>query len=220
MPRQTPNNWKIITLLAILGSVPAIPGTLVIWMILHGPDAPQIFEISEYYFANPSPMLLHASVGAMFALLAPIQFATGIRARWPMLHRRVGRAVVGFGTLMALSAAWVLIAYPIQGSFAKYSVMSATGFGMIIGFAISVWHARKRNIPAHRIWMARALAITYGGSTAALAGIPIYIMFGDTGGATFDLLRWAGLVLNLFVVEFTLGRKLRQPLPKQQGMTQ
>lgn len=219
MPRKT-GTWKIITLLAVLGAVPAIPGTIIVWTILQGPAAPQIFAISEYYFSNPAPMLLHASAGALFTLVAPFQFARRLRTRWPMLHRRVGRATVGLGVLMALSAAWVLIAYPIPGSFAKYSVMSATGIGMVVGFGVSVWHARKRNIPAHRIWMARALAITYAGSTAALVGIPLYLLAGDTGNSTFDLLRWAGLVLNLSIVEWWFRRKTRSLPIIQLGVTQ
>lgn len=202
MSRQTVNNWKIITLLSLLGALPAIPGLIIVWTVIQGPGAPQIMAISDHYYANPMPIIIHAIAGAMFCLLVPAQFSLGLRRRLPRFHRYAGRFVIAAGLVMALSALWILAVYPISGGVAKYSIMIITAVGMIAGLLLSLRYARARNIALHRIWMARALAVVFGGSTAGLVTIPIFVTFGEVDDAMVAMTRWAGLCINLMVVEW------------------
>jgi len=201
------SNWKIVTLLALMGAVPALPGAFIVMTILQGlpPDGADSF-VRAVYFANPVPIITHAIAGIIFAALVPFQFAPRIRARWPRWHRNSGRTAIAAGFVMALSAIWMLVTFPQVGGFLRISGLAVTGFGMILTLGIAL-HAimRRRDIKRHRAWMMRAVAVTYGVIGVAPVVIPAFIIMGeDLPPIVDELSRWIGMAITLSVVEWVL----------------
>jgi hypothetical protein len=92
----------------------------------------------------------------------PVQFFGGIRARWPTLHRWIGRVYafsaigVGIGGLGFLAVSGAIGGWPMTTGFAIYGVL-------IVAAAIETFrYARARRIEEHRAWATRLFALVIG----------------------------------------------------------
>ena len=221
MFRKMKSNWPIVTLLLVLGALPAIPGVFILKGVLNGPDiAPgsdAFLHISGFYFAAPAPIMLHIIFGILFCIAVPFQFSAAIRQRWPVWHRIGGRVVLVSGIVLGLSTLWMIHFYPLIGNNAlKYSVMMISSLGIILSLGLALFEVKRRNIPQHRAWMMRAVAITFGGSSAAIFMIPYFLMFGEPSQIASAASRWIGLILTLCIVEYILCRA-GKPMRKEKG---
>jgi len=206
MPKPVKPNHKIVLLLLLLGALPALPAVYILNVLLQGAPSGGTEDsfIAAHHFAMPLPLILHGIGGIAFAALMPFQFSNKMRQRWPRRHRASGRVVFTAGLFMAFSALFIINYFPIRGGVLKYSVMLVTAIGMIVALGLAVRKIRLRDISQHRAWMMRAVAITYGGSTAGVFGIPLFLIFGDFGGNVDAILRWGGLMVNVVIVEYIL----------------
>lgn len=102
----------------------------------------------------------HAVPSSLALLIGPFQFLTGFRARYPGWHRNLGRIYLVSVLVGCITAA-----------VSTYA--SQSGFPAQIGFAIltMLWFytglqayltARARRFDAHRVWMIRNYALTFG----------------------------------------------------------
>lgn len=104
----------------------------------------------------------HFAMGAVTLLLGPVQLIGGIRARWPAMHRWLGRTYVftaggtGFGGLGfiaskgAVGGAWMNVGFGIYGALVVLAAVEAYR------------HARGRRWEAHRAWAIRLFALAIG----------------------------------------------------------
>lgn len=157
--------------------------------------------------ANPffRPFLfLHVAGAATALLVGPWQFVAAIRARWPALHRWLGR-VYAVGCLVG-GAAGLPIAV---GSSA--GPVAAIGFCLLsLGWLVATglgWRAAwRRDFVSHRAWMIRSFALTLAAVTLRLylPLVPLLPIDFLDGYRAISFLCW---VPNLAVAELWLRRR-------------
>ncbi len=209
MSKKIKFNWPIISLLLVLGAVPALPATYFMAVILKGPpvDGSEHALIRAVYFTTPAPILLHGFAGIIFANLMPFQFSPRLRATAPRWHRWSGRLVILSAYLIAISALWMILVFPPTGGVLKTAGLLATAGAMITAFTISLRAILRRNIRHHRAWMMRAIAVTYGALPPVLVYLGWFLVAGEPPQLVADLDRWYGMAINLAIVEWVLRRR-------------
>lgn len=146
---------------------------------------------------------LHVVLASLALILAVPQLITGLRARYPAVHRWTGRAYV---TCVFISGGAALV----LAVFAPGGAIAAVGFAALAVIWIpvtarAVFHARHGEIAAHRRWMLRSCALTFAGVTLRLylgVGMAMDISY----VAASPVLAWICWVPNLVLMEVYLRR--------------
>ena len=204
MPKIAKTNWKTVAGLLLLGALAALPAGYLVSLVIIG--APHDF-VKPAYLQSPLPIELHGVSGILFWLLMPFQFSPRIRQRWPNWHQISGRIAVLSAIVLGASAIWLVAFFPHVGGVFRNANLAVSGAGTIAAFGYALWLVRTGKIAMHRVWMMRAVAITYGAATTAIVGIPVFLIFGDFPVWLSEIDRWAGLMINLAFVEWVLRRK-------------
>lgn len=153
---------------------------------------------------SPRPFVVHAVSASLALVLGPLQLVPAWRARFPALHRWVGRAYV-----LSVALAW-LSSLPLAVN-AMTGAVAAAGF-FVLGLAwvvttgMGLARALQRRFAEHRRWMLRSFALT----TAAIT-LRIYLgasMAADIDEAlTYPFIAWLCWVPNALAAEWYLRRK-------------
>lgn len=167
--------------------------------------------IAATYADQPLPIVfafyVHISFGAVALLLGPLQFARGLRERFPRVHRAFGSISVGAIVIAALAG---LVISPLTSAGLIGTVGFATLAVLWATFALLGLRAiLRRDVRQHREWMTRTFALTYAAVTLRL-WIPIlmavFVLLGNEPDVAFaqayaivPFLCW---VPNLFVAEW------------------
>src|SRR5690606_35633929 len=131
-----------------------------------------------HYVNHAALTLLHVVPGTLFLLLGPLQFISGIRQRWPWLHRLTGMVFILSGLTFACTALLIDLTFPtFGGPFKRLAVWVFSG-AQIFTLLVALSAIRRRQIARHRAWMVRAFAIGLGISTMRFYFIPAYLLFG------------------------------------------
>jgi hypothetical protein len=169
---------------------------------------PLVMPNMVHYLADaPWALWGHILGGPLVLALAPVQVSRGLRARWPRAHRISGR-LYGLGVLIAGLSALALV------PTAEASLFARSGFTALalcwIGFtARGIWLARVGDYAAHRVWMLRSLALTFGAVTLRIIMAPL-MAAGWTVAQTYDVTAWGSWVPSLILLELWLRRR---PMP-------
>ncbi len=163
----------------------------------------------------PWAFWLHV-IGASFApALGVAQFASGLRARRPHVHRWTGRCY----------AAAVLIGAPsglVLALNANGGAVTRTGFAMLaLAWAaatyMGVWHARGGRYVIHRQWMIRSYALALGAVTLRLQ-VPIWVNLLETDyTGVLPIIAWASWVPNILVAEWSIRSRCASMIRNQLG---
>jgi uncharacterized membrane protein len=172
------------------------------YLIAVGPLSP---EILANLFARPF-LALHVAGACTALLIGPFNFVSSIRRRWPMAHRIVGRTYVL--ACLAGGAGGLVLAF---GSTA--GPIAGLGFGSLalcwIAANVEGWRsAMQGRFDAHRAWMIRSFAMTFGAVTLRLY-LPLFPLIGVPfldGYRAVSFLCW---IPNLVLVEIWLRRASR-----------
>lgn len=172
---------------------------------------PMPTNIAQNHFVNPW-IIVHVGGAATALLLGPLQFLPVVRRRWPLVHRRVGRAYM-VGCLAGGAAAVILAAGVSTGPVA------GTGFGLLGVLWIYVtaqgWvTARARRFSEHRRWMIRSFALTFAAVTLRLYLTTALALDLDFVSA-YRIIAWLAWVPNAIMAEFYLlgnGKSQRRTL--------
>jgi hypothetical protein len=161
------------------------------------------------HFLSDAPWALwgHILGGPLVLALAPVQVSRSIRARWPWLHRLSGR-LYGLGVVIAGLSALALAPTAEASLFARAG-FTALALSWLFTTGRGIWLARSGDYEAHRIWMLRSLALTFGAVTLRIIMMPL-MASGWTVAQTYDVTAWGCWVPNLIVLELWLRRR---PLP-------
>lgn len=146
---------------------------------------------------------LHVLGGAIVLLVGGLQFWRGLRLRRPHLHRYLGR--IYLLCVLVGGVAGLMLAPQSDGGLVAH-----LGFGLLaLLWLYSAWQAyrsiRAGNVRAHRAWMIRNYALTFGAVTlrlylgllVGLAGVPFE--------EAYPAVAWLSWVPNLVIVEWYLA---------------
>jgi hypothetical protein len=127
-------------------------------------------KISEF----PLIVNSHVLLGAVYLLMAPLQFSKTLRARSLNFHRWSERFLVSFGLVAESSALFMGIVIPFAGTPEHLII-----FFRLVVFAIANYELQNcpaEKIQLHREWMIRALALGLSIATMRLIFVPVLIL--------------------------------------------
>ncbi len=116
----------------------------------------------------PITTWLHTIPGALFMILAPMQFIPAIRRKYPIYHRWAGRVVLLSCLILGISASIILFTFPYTSFDPNLSNLSEQipdiffGTFFLLFAALGYYNIRKGNIEKHRRYMIRVFAIGLG----------------------------------------------------------
>ena len=163
-----------------------------------GPPAPQV---RANLFANPW-LMAHMTLAGTALLVGPLQLLPALRRR-RAVHRWLGRIyLVGclIGGIAGLTMAFGTTAGPV----------AALGFGSLgvvwLTTNVQGWRmARARRFDAHRAWMIRSFALTFG-AVMLRVYLPLSQVMGIPFEDAYAAIAWLAWVPNLMIAELYLRR--------------
>jgi uncharacterized membrane protein YozB (DUF420 family) len=207
----TTGDLAIPALLLALSLVPAFGGIARLASLSgHAPSDTRFLEA-------PVPIVLHVLSATLYGLLGAFQFSSGLRLRWPGLHRRAGRWLVACGLVAGATGFWMTAFYPIptdlQGPL-LHGVRLAVASAMVVSLLIAWRSILRRDVTRHEAFMVRAYALGQGAGTQVLVLLPWMLSSGESGGLTRDLLMTLSWAINMIVAESTIRyRAARRATP-------
>lgn len=205
-------NWRVPLLLLLYGGMNVLFDAMQLGNIQQGPPVNPDEFTSMHYFETPLPIVSHILAGIIFNLMSPFQFAPTILRRWPKWHRGSGRLLIGSGLIVGVTGLWMNHYFPAYGGILKYTGVVAHSVGLIMSLGISLRLILKREIRGHRAWIMRAVACGLGPATQRLIILPIFFIYGTVNESLVGLVVWAGVLINLAVVERILWRERKDVL--------
>lgn len=209
MRKLTKKDFVVPGMLVALSVVPVLGGIARLTSL----SAPATAE-SARFVAAPAPVVLHIAGATLYAVLGAFQFSSGVRLRWPGLHRRAGRLLALLGLLTGLTGMWMTALYPIplelQGP-ALLGVRMLVGAAMVTAILLGWSSILRRDLRRHEAWMIRAYALAQGAGTQVLVLGPWIVLTGGAVGPTRDLLMTLAWAINLGVAEWIIRRRAGAP---------
>lgn len=160
---------KILTTLVGLLAVLGVIFSLIFLFTGGGNDG-----FAEY----PVITQLHVLPGLVYLALAPLQFSSSLRRRYPSYHRRAGRVLATLAIVLGLAALFIGIVIPFSG-LPEQLVIAFFGTFFLIATVNGFQCARARKFAEHREWMLRAFAIGLSIVTMRLIFLPMLITAGE-----------------------------------------
>ena len=169
-------------------------------MALWNPNA--IDFIANREGALRSALIIHGAVGALALALGPFQFVEKLRRTRPQFHRVSGRIYLTCILISGVSGLW--LAFYTPGGLPATSGFFVLAVLWLLTGSLALRAVLKRDYAAHRAWMMRSYALTFGAVTLRIylgLGVPI-------AGLPFDqvygMAAWANWAINLLFVEWLL----------------
>lgn len=174
------------------------------------PDARMrdVIEFDRRFGAHPFITRLHTIGGAVFLILAPLQFVAPLRRRFVRLHRWTGRALLGVGLLIGISGLFFALLMPIAGPLESVGVSLAGGL-FLFSMGRAFLAIRSGDVERHREWMIRAFAVAIGISTIRVIGgilDPALTPYGYSAPQVLGLSLWVGWLLTSAAAEIWIRR--------------
>jgi hypothetical protein len=120
-------------------------------------------------------LLPHGLAGACSLLLAPMQFAEGLRRRHTTLHRTVGTIYVISAFVLAPLGAYIQYLDEAQGAARSFTIATMIDAALLTTTTgTGCYFALRRQFTYHRQWMIRSYAV-------ALAFLEIRVILGVFG---------------------------------------
>lgn len=155
-------------------------------------------------------LITHITFGTIALLIGPLQFFSGVRKKYPIAHRTIGKIYLISLLIAGATAAYLAVAHNL---IVKQEFVFGTG---VLGLALSwyvtagmaYWAIRKRNFLQHQEWMIRSYVVTNGFTTFRLVLYPLLEMENfpfksELGG----VMGWACWAIPLLVTEVILQAK-------------
>lgn len=202
--------WLVPAGLLLLSAIPIAGGAFRLTQLAGGAD---ITPDNARFFASPLPVVLHIVSVTLYSLLGAFQFVPSFRRHRRAWHRRVGRILVPFGLVAALSGLWMTLFYhmPLYDGELVYALRLLFGSLMLLSILLGVAAIRRRDFVQHGNWMMRGYAIGLGAGTQVLTGAIAALIADPPNELSRAILMGAGWVINLAVAEWIIRRRPTSP---------
>lgn len=168
------------------------------------------------FLGNPVAIYLHVFAAALALLLGPLQFAAGLRARHPQLHRWSGRIYLGVGVLLGGLAGLWIATHAYGGPLARIG-FACLAVAWLYSGAKAFAAIRRGEVAAHRRWMVRNFSLCFAAVTLRLY-IPLAFAAALPFETAYALIAWLCWVPNLLLAERWFNRE-RPPIVPPQAST-
>ena len=149
---------------------------------------------------------IHAVAASTALIVGVIQLSSGVRQRWPGLHRASGWLYI-LGCVVGGASALVLSAGMSTGAVAA-SGFGALGTLWIYATLQGVRTALARDFSRHRAWMIRSYALTFAAVTLRLY-LPMSQLFGIDFALAYSCIAWLAWIPNIVIAEVYVRRGAR-----------
>lgn len=203
--KMSASDWLVPAALVALCGVPVLAGSA---RLAQFATADALTGDAARYNAEPAPLILHIIAASTFGVLGALQFAPNLRRGGSRWHRVVGRIVLPWGLLAALTGLWMTQFYARipSDSAALYATRMLVGCAMLAEFGMAISAIRQRNFRAHGAWMVRAYALGLGAGTQVFTHLPWFLFAGIPGPTSRAFLMAAGWLINVLVAEWIVRR--------------
>lgn len=174
------------------------------WLVL--PMDLAMPNMAHFQTDAPLALIAHLTGGPLALLLAPFQLWSGLRARWPGVHRALGR-LYGLAILIGALGSLALVPAFTGSSFAAAGFV-ALALLWLATTALGIRAARARDFVRHRRWMLRSVALTFAAVTLRVMMAPL-MAAGWSVNETYQVTAWGCWLVNLAVIEALLWRRRR-----------
>jgi uncharacterized membrane protein len=194
----------IVVILAIIGITVVIRRSLTLTGVIKPYVNPKFGAFDNGFQRNKALTFIHIIPGAIFMILAPLQFVPGIRARHLWFHRLSGRIVVVLGLIIGVTALIMSFKTTIGGTTETTATVL---FAIIFLFSLikGFYHIRRHEVALHREWMIRMFAIGFAIATVR----PIVGMFFAFSRLSphqfFGIAFWIGFTIHLVIAELWIN---------------
>ncbi len=171
------------------------------WPLITVNDAPHQRILTMKWLLIP-----HIVFGLVAFVTGPFQFSSRLRKKNIALHRRLGKIYVAAVLPGAIFAVLVNLNFPfVGGTFrSTFAIVMQSTLWFVTTF-LAYLAARNKQIPLHKIWMARSYGVTFIFVTArVLNPVPAYF---NLDADTASLFLWFLMILALTVPEILLNWK-------------
>jgi hypothetical protein len=168
-----------------------------------GERAALVIRADAPYAAHVNLTVMHVGAGAVVLALMLLQFSHRVRNRFRAFHRWSGRVVVIAGAAMAAGGFYFGIRSPFGGDGERAAAI-VFGTVFVVSTVRGVLSARRRDFVAHREWMIRAAAITFGIAFMRPLAAVLDILLTPLGypvPALFVLTLWSGWIVSVATAE-------------------
>ncbi len=146
---------------------------------------------------------LHVWAGALFLILASVQFSSRVRQRFIAFHRWSGRMLLSLAFITGSSALYFGLAMPFGGLFEAIAITIFAGL-FLLSIARAFMAIRRLQVTLHREWMIRAFALAIAISTVRVVEALLDLGLSPAGvpaAGVFVIAIWSGWVLTLGAAE-------------------
>jgi hypothetical protein len=129
--------------------------------------------------AHQTIVAVHAIPGAVYLILAPLQFIGRVRSRHLEYHRWAGRGLVLTGLVVGVTALFIGLVIPFS-VWSEAVVIAVFGSLFIFCLFQGFRHIRAKRVDLHREWMIRAFTIALAIASQRVIFIPALLIMGDS----------------------------------------
>jgi hypothetical protein len=149
-------------------------------------------------------------LSSIFVLLAGFtQFNQKLLARYPRIHRNIGKIYV-YTVLFFSAPSGIYIGYYANGGlFAKISFMTL-GTLWFTFTLYAMLQALKRKIISHKKFMLRSFALAFSAITLRMWKVVIVLLFHPNPMDVYKIIAWLGWIPNLLLIEWYIAKKIRK----------
>jgi uncharacterized membrane protein len=203
---------KLIRIIVLTG----IAGLTLYYLWTHGvvyfQFAPKVY--TEYFWFRAPWLLAHVICGITATLTGAFQFLPGIRAKYPGLHRSLGKIYMG-----CVAVSTVVSFYLVSTS--RLGIVYAVGLTMLgITWSLTTGMAfvaiRNRRVAMHREWMIKSYVLTLSFVTFRFSEDMLIRMGISSFIERKVLMSWACWAIPFFFTVLVLDvRKLLRPAARE-----
>jgi uncharacterized membrane protein len=193
--------WTGVVFLALIGVAAVTRRTLVLlWPNTFASNASPAAALDAGFARHLVLTLIHILPGALFLVLAPLQFVPVIRRNHLQIHRWMGRVLVVCGLIIGASA--LIMSYRMNiGGPNETAATTLFAIVFLICLLKAYVHIRRKEVARHREWMIRAYGVGLGVATTRPIVGAFFAARRLTPHEFFGIAFWLGFTVTFLVAE-------------------